>query len=178
MSVGAVLRAWTRRLQQAGVSDARVSASHLLAAALQTSVADLPSRTRQPFIEACGTVQAQNFENACRQRMARVPLQYLLGEWDFRHLTLVMKQPVLIPRPETEQLAGLVLAMPRLRMSMGAVRVLDIGCGSGALSLALLDECPWATAVAVDVDGDAVALTRENAVRWVKSCSLILIRTL
>lgn len=69
----------------------------------------------------------------------RMPLQYILGEWDFHCLTLKMVPPVFIPRPETEQLVELALA--RLR-GLEAPRVLEIGCGSGAISLALLHALP------------------------------------
>lgn len=64
-----------------------------------------------------------------------MPLQYILGEWDFHTVTLKMCPPVFIPRPETEQLVEIALTILR---GMTNPQVLEIGCGSGAISLALL----------------------------------------
>lgn len=69
----------------------------------------------------------------------RVPIQYIIGEWDFRELTLKMRPPVFIPRPETEMLVDLVLEVIDSR----SIRhVLELCCGSGAISLSLLFERP------------------------------------
>lgn len=108
--------------------------------------------------------QRERLVAACRRRVAREPLQYILGDWDFRRLTLEMRAPVLIPRPETEELVGLALAAwPR--PAARACRFLDIGCGTGAVALALLDELPASSGVAIDVDPAAVALTARNSAR-------------
>lgn len=71
--------------------------------------------------------------------MARMPIQYIIGEWDFRDLTLHMKPPVFIPRPETEELVELILQQFDSKQPM---RFLEIGCGSGAISLAILKSLP------------------------------------
>lgn len=106
-------------------------------------------------------------ESMLEQRRRRTPLQYIIGEWDFRNVTLKMKAPVLIPRPETEQLVDRVLTSCRLasRGDDGWVWFLDVGCGSGAISVALLAECPQLRGVAIDVSTEAVDLTRENAIK-------------
>lgn len=98
------------------------------------------------------------FIRLCKQRQEeRMPVQYLVGEWDFHHINLVVRKPVLIPRPETEELVELVLA------SLGEdVRLLDVGCGSGAILLAALQARRDWTGVGVDVSVDAVELSREN----------------
>lgn len=85
------------------------------------------------------SAQIQRFEELCECRMARMPIQYIIGEWDFRDLTLEMKPPVFIPRPETEELVELILQQFD---SKRAMRFLEIGCGSGAISLALLKSLP------------------------------------
>lgn len=74
-----------------------------------------------------------------------MPLQYILGEWDFHHITLKLVPPVFIPRPETEQLVE--LAIERLR-KLEAPRVLELCCGSGAISLALLHALPHVSLMA------------------------------
>lgn len=68
-----------------------------------------------------------------------MPVQYILGEWDFHCLTLKVVPPVFIPRPETEQLVELAI---RNLKDLEAPKVLEIGCGSGAISLALLHSLP------------------------------------
>jgi release factor glutamine methyltransferase len=80
-----------------------------------------------------------------------MPIQYVLGEWPFRQVTLKMSPPVFIPRPETEQLVELVSGEI---VRKGARHVLDLCCGSGAISLALLREHP---AVIKILRGDCIA---------------------
>lgn len=67
-----------------------------------------------------------------------MPVQYIIGEWQFRDLTLKMRPPVFIPRPETEMLVDLVLE--DLKMMNNVCNILEICCGSGAISLAILKE--------------------------------------
>jgi release factor glutamine methyltransferase len=97
-----------------------------------------------------------------RRRGAREPLAYVLGEWGFRRLTLRTDARALVPRPETEIVVDRCLA---LLEGLVEPRVLDVGVGSGAIALAIADECPGARVTAVDVSVDALALARENADR-------------
>ena len=69
------------------------------------------------------------------QRFSRVPVQYIIKEWDFLELTLKMNPPVFIPRPETE---GLVIIASSL-LKHKACKSLEIGPGTGAISLAPLN---------------------------------------
>lgn len=65
-----------------------------------------------------------------------MPVQYIIGEWDFRDITLKLVPPVFIPRPETEIIVDIILK--RLSYLQEAHHeILEIGCGSGAISLAL-----------------------------------------
>lgn len=95
------------------------------------------------------------------------PLQYVLGHWSFRHLDLMVDRRVLIPRPETELLAGLVIDLLRdvVRVEGRAVTCADLGTGSGAIGLSLAFELPrgraevWLT----DASADALDVARANA---------------
>lgn len=106
--------------------------------------------------------QVNKFEKLCDCRLARMPVQYIVGEWDFRDLKLTMQPPVFIPRPETEELVELILQQ-QIDMSK-AVRFLEVGCGTGAISLALLKSMPNAVADAVDQSSMACLLTMKNAI--------------
>ena len=107
---------------------------------------------------------------AMRRGMARLakgePLQYVLGEWDFRTLTLKCDRRALIPRPETEGLVSLVLEWLRGADHPAPPLVVDVGTGTGAIVLSLAKEYGGeATFLGTDVSEDAVALARENAER-------------
>jgi release factor glutamine methyltransferase len=105
---------------------------------------------------------------AAERRLAGEPLQYIIGHWPFRNLDLDVDPRVLIPRPETEELVDIALEA-LARHGVAAPRLLDLGCGSGAIGLALLDELRdrglRATLVAVDQSADALAVARRNAVK-------------
>lgn len=106
--------------------------------------------------------QVEKFDKLCECKMARMPIQYIIGEWDFRDITLVMQPPVFIPRPETEELVELILQQ-QIDLSK-RIRFLEIGCGSGAISLALLKSLPCAMAESADQSSMACLLTMKNAI--------------
>jgi release factor glutamine methyltransferase len=102
----------------------------------------------------------------CDQLVARrcsgEPLQYVLGRWSFRELELIVDARVLIPRPETEVVAG--LAINHLRSYDRVVQAVDLGCGSGAIGLSIAVEVPKARVWLTDVSEDALVVTRANLV--------------
>ena len=146
-------------LEAKGVPDARV-ASELLAARLL--------RVGRGLLGGALDKEAPaKFVEAMRRGMRRLaegePLQYVLGEWDFRTLTLKCDPRALIPRPETEELVTRALA--RLK---GAEMpfVVDVGTGTGAIILSLAREFKGpGVFLGTDVSPDAIALAQENAAR-------------
>lgn len=162
-SLGAALRGATSAFEAAGVPEPRLSAQHLLtrAAGFGSSRGRLDAQLDAPLEPSARA----RFEAMCAQRLERVPVQYILGDWDFHDLTLQVRPPVLIPRPETEQLVEMVLNAhaggPGGRER--PLRLLDVGCGSGAIGLALLQQLPHARCVAIDLNAEAIALATENA---------------
>jgi len=116
---------------------------------------------------AGGTDDAARARRLAARRAAGEPLQYVLGHWPFRGLDLLVDARALIPRPETELLAGLAVARARARGD-GAI-VCDLGCGTGAIALSVAVEAAQAHLLvevhASDVDEDALALARCNAER-------------
>jgi release factor glutamine methyltransferase len=107
-------------------------------------------------------------DEAARRRLAGEPLQYVLGHWPFRSLDLDLDARVLIPRPETEELVGIAL-MELTRCAVASPTILDLGCGSGAIGLAILAETRQravaATLIALDVSADALVVARRNALK-------------
>ena len=90
------------------------------------------------------------------------PIQYVLGAWTFRTVDLAVDRRVLIPRPETELVAGAAIDAAR---SVGPTRTaVDLGTGSGAIGLAVAQELPVSgtTVWLTDVDVDALDLARAN----------------
>jgi release factor glutamine methyltransferase len=144
-------------LAEAGVPSPRVDAEHLVAHVLgstRTALYSADAELSDEEVRLLGSVAAR--------RRRREPLAYILGEWGFRRLTLAVDGRALVPRPETEIVVERCLA--RLR-DVPEPRVLDVGVGSGAIALALVDEHPGTRVTAVDRSPDALALARENAER-------------
>ena len=98
-----------------------------------------------------------------RRFLAGEPLQYVLGHWAFRRLDLMVDRRVLIPRPETELIVEHVLSFAK-RHAPG-ITVVDLGTGSGAIGLAVLDELPpdAATVWMTDESAGALDVARANA---------------
>jgi release factor glutamine methyltransferase len=105
---------------------------------------------------------------ASERRRHGEPLQYVLGHWPFRTLDLLVDERALIPRPETEELVDAALD-ELARGDVVTPLIVDLGCGTGAIGLSMLDELRnvgvVATLVAVDESRDALALAKENALR-------------
>jgi len=92
------------------------------------------------------------------RRINREPLQYILGEWEFFGLRMFCGEGCLIPRPETEMLADIAIKnIPRNG------KFLDLCTGSGCISIAILNNRPDVTAVAVDISEKALEYARKNA---------------
>lgn len=105
----------------------------------------------------------KQIESMLRRRLAGEPLQYVLGRWGFRRLDLMVDARVLIPRPETELVVDIVTAA--VRGAGPGATVVDLGTGSGAIGLAVLDELPpgHATVWMTDASADALDVARANA---------------
>jgi release factor glutamine methyltransferase len=140
-----------------GFEQPRLEAELLFAGALGLRRLDLFLQHERPLTEA----ELERLRSLVARRARHEPLQYILGEAPFLELTLKVDPRALIPRPETEELAGALIAQLRERPP---ARVLDLGTGSGALALALARAFETARVVAVERSVDALALARENAV--------------
>jgi release factor glutamine methyltransferase len=159
MTVQQKLEELIARFSRAGIPSPKVDAEWLLEDTLGWS------RTRR-VLEAefsLSAKQLEHLESWALRREAREPLQWILGSSEFYGLNLQVRAGVLIPRPETERLVE--LALGRLRVIPGTPRVLDLGCGTGAIALCIKSEQPRADVIASDINPEAVKLTLENATR-------------
>lgn len=148
-----------REIELAGLEAPRVEAERLVAAALGLSRGELGVSGGER-VDPAG---AASVARTVSRRLEGQPLQHIEGTVDFRRVRLVSDGRALIPRPETEQLLDLVAAWRRDRS--GPVEALDIGVGSGAIAIALLDEGIAGRVIGLDVSEDALELARENARR-------------
>jgi release factor glutamine methyltransferase len=143
-------------LRDAGIDDGRVDAEWLLAEALGTVRGRLGLQARQ----ALEPGDVARYVRALRRRIAREPLQHIVGTQAFCHVTVKVSADALVPRPETELLAGWALELlPRGPRSPLAI---DVGTGSGCIACALAAERPDLTVIALDVSPAAAALARAN----------------
>ncbi|KAL0978708.1 hypothetical protein UPYG_G00174160 [Umbra pygmaea] len=166
LTVQQAVRLWTKHFQLTGVSEPRLSSQYIIAHLL--GVKTLESLGPDRLVEFLTHKQMEQTWKLCSRRLNRMPVQYVIEEWDFRDLTLKMRPPVFIPRPETEELVGLVLKDLQVKQGTGVsteanFTCLEVGCGSGAISLSLLNSLPQLRAIALDKNQDAVDLTIENA---------------
>jgi release factor glutamine methyltransferase len=153
-SIREALAAATDALAAAGVETPRLDAELLLAEATGRARASLAAEP-EAGIEPPA---ARSFGEMVRRRVGREPVAYILGRKGFRNVELAVDSRVLIPRPETELLVEAALELdPRA--------VLDVGTGSGAVSLAVADELPGASVTATDVSEAALEVARANAAR-------------
>ncbi|HEU4972457.1 MAG TPA: peptide chain release factor N(5)-glutamine methyltransferase [Gaiellaceae bacterium] len=158
MKVARALTETGERLDEAGCESPAVDAEILVAHVLGVRRSELALDTSRKLSKQ----EEKTLEGLVARRETREPLAYVLGEWGFRRLTLVLDARVLVPRPETEVVVERCLA--RIA-AVDAPRVLDVGTGSGAIALAIADEHPGARATGVDVSAGALEVAGANVVR-------------
>jgi release factor glutamine methyltransferase len=155
------LQGGKEQLVRAGFAE--VEAEHLLAHTLGISRMDLHNPlTVENALLAIGdlTIVEETYWKLLDRRCAHEPLQYLTGVAYFRHLELKVGPGVLVPRPESELLVEAVLT--HIEKMNGAVSVVDLGSGSGALALAIATEAPQTHVIAVEKSTDAIHWLKEN----------------
>ena len=137
------VREATARLAEAGIPSPEVDAVALAAHALGVE----PAEVRRLLV--LGAPEPDAYAGLVAERATRVPLQHLTGRAHFRRITLAVGPGVFVPRPETEVTAGLAIDAAS---GVGPdPLVVDLCTGSGAIALAVKDELPGATVLAVEL---------------------------
>ncbi|MFH2201582.1 MAG: peptide chain release factor N(5)-glutamine methyltransferase [Elusimicrobiota bacterium] len=161
--VKALRRAVTERLgdgekylAERGVDETAANAEFLMAEALGCGRADVHARADY-ILEP---KQDHHFWDMIKRRGRRVPLAYVLGFQPFMDCRIKVNSSVLIPRPETEQLVEAVI---ELAGGKGAVHIVDVGTGSGCVSIALARRLPAAMIYATEISAAALKMAEENA---------------
>jgi release factor glutamine methyltransferase len=142
-------------IEAAGCATPRLDAELLIADALGVDRSRLFMDPDMEIPPAAARVIGEHV----RRRVAREPVAYILGRKGFRHIELAIDRRAIIPRPETELLVDIAASQP------SGARVHDVGTGTGAIALALLDERPDLRVTASEPYAPAAAVARENATR-------------
>lgn len=148
---------WTQaKLKERGVESPRVEAEILLAHAAGCQRILLYTRLDEPTPDA---VRA-TMRDLVQRRMKSEPVAYLVGHREFFGLDFLVDRSVLVPRPETETLV--MVGLQLLESLPESARVLEVGVGSGCVSVALAKQRPGISVTAVDVSADALVTADRN----------------
>jgi release factor glutamine methyltransferase len=113
--------------------------------------------------ELAGEVWAK-FQAAVQKHAEGVPIQYIIGSEEFYGRRFEVNEHVLIPRPETEELVyGTLKRLDKFFPAVDHVELVDVGTGSGAISVTLKLEKPGLQVTAIDLSEDALGVARKNA---------------
>jgi len=159
VTVAAALAWAVPALIAAGVDTPRLDAQLLLTWTLKARREDLARDPARALTERERVI----FQKAVALRTERRPLPYITGEAWFYGRPFKINRAVLIPRPETEDLAQ---AAGEKCGNEPAPRLADIGTGSGCLAVTLALEQPGARVWATDISADALTLARKNVARY------------
>lgn len=148
-----------QQLRLAGVEAAQLEAKELVCFA--------SGKSREEFYAGLRLYAAPQVEERLgelvQRRLQGEPLAYILGEWDFMGLNLMITPDVLIPRSDTETVAQ--RAVEIARASGEHARVLDLCCGSGCIGLAVAKNSKNCRVVLADVSDKALDVARKNTIR-------------
>jgi len=158
VTIGAAWRQVRDRFRAAGLDTPELDARLLAQTAFGLDAMGLVRRER----EAATSEQLVELDRFALRRLAGEPISRIAGEQEFWGLKFTLSDATLVPRPETEQLVEEALA--RLA-GQRAPRIVDLGTGSGAIIVAILEALPKARGFATDISEAALATARQNAER-------------
>ncbi|MCL2125824.1 MAG: peptide chain release factor N(5)-glutamine methyltransferase [Oscillospiraceae bacterium] len=146
-----------RRLRAAGVAAHDLEARLIISHATGKAREELLALSRYYVTE---TATLEMVDELIRRRINGEPIAYIVGEWEFYGLPLVVNETVLIPRIDTEVLAEEAIRLMKLRG--GQTRLLDLCAGCGAIGLAVAANVPDCRVVLAEASEKALAVCRTN----------------
>ena len=149
-----------RSLRNAGVESAELEAKLLLCHALSCTKEELLSKMQMYAGENVQTALSAFTE----RRLRGEPVAYITGMWEFCGLPMEVTPAVLIPRNDTEVLVEEAVRHLRSRHKSDA-RILDLGCGSGCIGIALGHFLPGSRVTFVDISPEAAEIAKRNVQR-------------
>ncbi len=161
-------RVWTIRelmksaiehLQGKGFEEARLNVELLLAHALDIQRIQLYSNFDKPLTPE----ELKQFRTLYERRLTREPVQYIIGSANFMGLHFTVDPRVLIPRPETETLIEQVMLACHQYAPDQLVRILEVGTGSGNISISIAKFVKNTQITAIDISLEALAVAKQNA---------------
>lgn len=157
--IAAARRIVTAQLEKAGIEAAALDARLIVGHALgldHTALAVSGSRT-------LGLAEREKIMRLAARRMNGEPVARILGAKEFWGLRFALSPATLVPRPDTETVVEAALAAIGEPCKREPLRIADLGTGSGAILLALLHECPFASGIGTDIDRQALETASANA---------------
>lgn len=156
--IGAAWRAVRDRFRAAGIDTPELDARLLAQKAFGVDSMGLVRRERDVPTQ----MQETDLERFAQRRLAGEPVSRIVGEKEFWGLSFALNDATLVPRPETEMLVAESIAFLETRR---APHFVDLGTGSGAIAIAILDALAKARGMATDISADALTAARANAER-------------
>jgi release factor glutamine methyltransferase len=154
-----LLRRAERQLTGAGIGDPKIEADLVWMTALEVDRVELYARLSDSPTDA----EQAAADALLARRLRHEPAAYIMGRREFFGIELVVAPGVLIPRPDTEVLVEEALRFANART--GPLRIADVGCGSGAITVALALHLPDARVYAIDISQRAIEIAVMNADR-------------
>ena len=158
-TVGRLLNWTTDFLREKGADSPRLDAEVLLAHARGCQRIELYTAFE---VEASEPLR-EGFRELVRQRAAGTPVAYLVGHREFFSLSFQVTPDVLIPRPESELLVVRVLDLAKTQATEKALRIADVGTGSGILAVCCAKHLPTCSVTAIDISSAALKVAQANA---------------
>ena len=158
-TIGRLLNWTTDFLREKGADSPRLDAEVLLAHARECPRIELYTA----FEEEAPEPLREAFRELVRRRAAGTPVAYLVGHREFFSLSFQVTPDVLIPRPESELLVVRVLDLAKSHPGGGAIRIADVGTGSGILAVCCAKQLPNCSLTAIDISPAALTVAQANA---------------
>lgn len=161
LTIEASRRALAAQFKARGIETPELDARLLIGAALDLDHTALAAQAARLITSQ----ESKAIARFAQRRMAHEPVARILGRKEFWGLDFELSAATLVPRPDTETVIEAALEFFQ-NSRASALRIADIGTGSGAILLALLSEFPEATGVGTDISSEALATAELNARRF------------